>query len=90
MQSQALVRQMFPDHGHRQVGAALTANFPGQGKAQMARRISAVLHLAQQCFPFLGGLAVIVPICAGIFPAMVEILQVFILKRLDFLLYELI
>jgi hypothetical protein len=72
VQAEALGRQMMADHRHGEVGAVLAAKFFRDGKAEMPGGIGKAAHLAQQFFPVVARQAVIVPIGAGMFAAMIE------------------
>src|SRR5581483_7242849 len=85
MEAEPLGGKMLADHGHPQVGAVLAAIALWNGKAQMARRVGAVLRLAQQRLPVMAWQAAMLEIGARPFAAMVEEADVVIglLQRLD-------
>ena len=85
VQTQTLGRQMLADHRHPKVRAILSAKFLGQGKAEVTGLVGEALGFAQKLFPLVARQALIVPIGAGMFAAMVKeaLIVVFGLKRLD-------
>ena len=83
MQSETLVRQVFPDHCHVQVGSIPATEFPRQAVAQPARGIGAAAHLVEQVFPLASGYTTVVQIGAGELTTPVEVLHVLALQRLD-------
>ncbi len=88
MQSESLVRQVFPDDGHVQVGAVAAAELGGQAVAQPAGRVRAAAHLVEQVFPFAARYAAVVEVGAGELAAPVEVLHVLSFERLDLSLDE--
>ena len=92
MKAQSLRREMIADHGHGEVGAVLAAIFLRQGKTQMPRLVGTLAHLAKQFLPVMARQALIIPVGAGMFAAMIEetLIVVLRLKRLDFLLDEIV
>ena len=92
VKAEALGREMFADHGHAEIGAALTAIFLRQCITQMARLVGEFAHLAEQFFPLMARQALIVPIGAGMLATVVEkaLIIVLRLKRLDFLFNEIV
>ena len=85
VQPQALFGEVFTNNRHCQIGAVLSAIFFRQGKAQMSGRVGTAAHFAQQFLPLMAGLAVIVPIGAGIFAPVVKKpdIVVLFLQRFD-------
>ena len=90
MQPQPLVREMLADQRHGEVGAILAAQRLGQAEAQVAGLVGAALHLGQKLFPFVAGLAVVVPVGPGMLAAVVEEADVVVLplQRPDLALDE--
>jgi hypothetical protein len=76
---------MFPDHGHPEVRTVLAAVTLRDREPQMAGRVSEVLGLAQQRFPFMPRQAAVFEIGARPFAAMVEEADVVVglLQRFD-------
>ena len=83
VQPEPLVRQVFPDHGHVDVGAVAAAELRRQPVAQPAGRIGAPAHLAEQVLPLPPRDAAVVPVGAGVLAALVEVLHVLAFQRLD-------
>ena len=83
VQSESLVRQVFPDDGHVDVAAVSAAELRREAVAQPARAVGALAHLAEQVFPLPARDAAVVPIGAGVLAALVEVLHVFAFQRFD-------
>src|ERR1700761_3841417 len=79
---------MLTDDGHVDVAAVATAELRRESVAQPARLVGALAHLAEEVFPLPARDAAVVPIGAGILPALVEVLHVLALQRLDLRLDE--
>ena len=90
VQPQPLVREMLADQRHGEVRPVLAAQRLGQAEAQVAGLVGAALHLGQKLFPIVPGLAVIVPVGAGMLAAVVEEADVVVLalQRPDLALDE--
>jgi hypothetical protein len=83
VQPETSVRQVFADDRHVDVAAVAAAELRGQPVAQPSCRIGAPTHLAEQVFPLPPRDAAVVPVCPGVFAAMVEVLDVLPFQRLD-------
>ncbi len=83
MQPETLVRQVFPDDRHVEVGAVAAAELRRQPVAQPARRVGAPAHLAEQVLPGPPRDAAVLPVGAGVLAALVEVLDVFAFQRFD-------
>ena len=83
MQPEALVRQVFPDDRHVDVGAVAAAELRRQAVAQPAGLVGAPAHLAEQVLPLPPRDAAVVPVGARILAALVEVLDVFAFQRFD-------
>src|SRR6185312_11368030 len=81
---------MLPDDGHVDVGAVATAQRRRQTVAQPPCLVGALAHLTEQVLPCACGDSAVVPVGAGIFAPLVEVLHVLALERLDLALDELI
>ncbi len=88
VQSETLVRQVFPDHRHVDVGAVAAAELRRQTVAQPARRVGAPAHLVEQVLPLPPRDAAVVPVGAGVLATLVEVLHVLAFQRLDLRLDE--
>ena len=83
VQAEALVRQVFPDDGHVEVGAVAAAEPGRQAVAQPARLVGPAAHLVEQVLPLARRDAAVVPVGAGVLAALVEVLHVLGFQRLD-------
>ena len=88
VQAETLVRQMFPDDRHVEVGAVAATERRRQAVAQPARLVGAPAHLGEQILPLPRRDAVVVPVGAGVLPTLVEVLHVLGFQRLDLALDE--
>src|SRR5262249_42725457 len=88
VQPEALRGEVLADHRHREVRPALPAQLLGQPVAQVARRIGAPAHLAQQLLPLAARPAAVLPIRARVFAPVIEELDVLALERRDLALDE--
>ena len=84
-QAKALGGQMLADHRHGQLAAALAAHLRRPGISQVPGLVGQLARFCEQLFPFLARQAVVVPIGAGVFAAVVEepLIVVLRLQRLD-------
>ena len=90
VQPQPLGGEIFADHAHPQVAAALAAELGQQREAQMPGLVRPPLRLAQQRLPFVARQAAVLEIGARPFAAVVEEADIVVrlLQRLDFRLDE--
>ena len=88
VQAESLVRQVFPDHGHVEVGAVAPAELRRQPVAQPAGLIGAAAHLVEQVLPFAARHTAVVEVGAGELAPPIEVLHVLALERLDLRLDE--
>ena len=83
VQTESLVRQMFPDHRHIQIAAVTTAELRRQPVAQPARLIGAAAHLVEQVLPVPVRYPALVEVGPGELATPVEVLHVLAFERLD-------
>ena len=72
MQPQPLRREMFADHRHGEVAAALAAHLYRPCEAVVPRLVGGIAGLGEQRLPFVAGQAVVVPVRPRMFAAVIE------------------
>ena len=88
VQTESLVRQVFPDHRHIEVGAVTAAELRRQPITQPARLIGAAAHLVEQVLPVPIRYPALVEVSPGELATPVEVLHVLAFKWLDLRLDE--
>src|SRR6185369_14216350 len=83
VQPEAFGRQMLANDRHCEIASALASEMRRQRKTKVSGSVGAAPHLAEQRFPLGARLAVVVPVGSRVLAAMVEVLDVLALERLD-------